>query len=178
MESMVTSLLAGRKRSSAPARCRISRKRSDSASARDKSGGAVKLRRCHCSSITCWLTNASRACLTSTFFRPATSLHTRHVALGDTADEVFCDIPGFPRNRYGDQRRAFPGFDGTEVRLKTQSAGAIECCAFKQPGGRNIRGQAPELCQLAEQVEVRHAREAVGAQRHRNAGAVELRHRR
>ncbi len=91
----------------------------------------------------------------------------------DSGHQVFFHIGHTLRHAHRDERGAFPGLDAPEVSAETEGRGAGHRRASKKRSRRNLRRDPARLGQLAEHVQIFHAREAVGPECHIHVHRVE-----
>ena len=74
----------------------------------------------------------------------------------------------------GDKSIALTGIDGSEIVFETERASPVDRGAFEKHARRNGGREPPHLRELGKQVQIRNAREAVGANRDAYAGFEEF----
>src|SRR5256885_10074430 len=92
----------------------------------------------------------------------------------DAAHEIFFHIDVRRREGYRDQPRRFSGLDRAVVGVEAQRARAFARRALEERRRRHAGRQRAYGSQLGEDVEIRRAGEAVGADRDADARIVEL----
>ena len=103
--------------------------------------------------------------------------HPRDVGRGDAGDQIFFHVPHVGRQAHADERGALPRLDRAVVGAEAQGPRADGRGALDQPPRGHGRCDAPRQGQLAEQIQIVDARQAVGAERDGHAGGVERRQR-